>query len=208
MLNFTMEKIMKKFFLLAVLILFPAASFANFDIGAKIGYTATKFSTDASQISSDFSGGFQIGAFARFGGTFFLQPELMYSVDGGKLGINVNNQTPTYDINQKAIDLGVLLGLKIIDGGIIGVNLQAGAFASILTDKGITDALDDAHKADFESLNYGIKFGAGAELGNFTLDLRYIMGLNDVYKSGEGFTNFDMKKSKVEVTLGIKFLSF
>lgn len=208
MLNNKMEKIMKKYFLLAVLILIPAATFAKFDIGAKLGYTATKFSAEASEISSDFTSGFQIGAFARFGGKLFLQPELMYSIDGGKLGINVNNQTPTYDVNQKAIDLGVLLGIQVIDGGIVGINIQAGGFASILTDKGISETLDVAQKADFESLNYGIKIGAGAELGNFTLDLRYIMGLNDVYKSGEGFQNYDISKSKVEVTLGIKFLSF
>lgn len=208
MFNNSLNYDMKRFFLIALLAIFPVTTFANFDIGAKIGYTATKFSTDASQISSDFSSGFQIGAFARFGGKLFLQPELMYSIDGGKLGINLNNQSPTYDVNQKAIDLGALLGLKIIDGGLLGVNLQAGAFASILTDKGISDALNEAQKADFETLNYGIKFGAGAELGNFTLDLRYIMGLNDVYKSGEGFQNFDMKKSKIEVTLGLKLLSF
>lgn len=197
---------MKRLFLIVLLVIVPVATFANFDIGAKIGYTATKFSTDASQISSDFSSGFQIGAFARFGDKFFLQPELMYSIDGGKLGVNVGNQTPTYDVNQKAIDLGALLGLKIIDGGVVGLNVQAGAFASILTDKGITDAFQETLDGDFESLNYGIKFGAGAELGNFTLDLRYIMGLNDVYKNGD--VNFDMKKSKIEVTLGLKLLSF
>lgn len=199
---------MKRIFVLMIFALMPIVSYANFDIGGKIGYTATKFTTDVSTISSDFTSGFQIGAFARFGSKFFIQPELMYSIDGGKLNYNIGATTPSYDVNQKAIDLGALLGFKLVDGAVFGVNIQAGAFASILTDKGITDAFQETLDGDFESLNYGIKFGAGAELGNFTLDLRYIMGLNDVYKSGEGFQNFDMTKSKIEVTLGLKLLSF
>ena len=199
---------MKRLLLIALLVISPITTFANFDLGAKIGFTATKFSTDYDAISSDFTSGFQVGAFARFGGKLFIQPELMYSIDGGKLNYTVGAQTPTYDVNQKAIDFGALIGYKLIDGGLLGVNLQAGAFASILTDKGITDAFQETLDGDFEDLYYGIKFGAGAELGNFTLDLRYILGLNDVYKSGEGFQSIDMKKSKVEVTLGLKLFSF
>lgn len=195
---------MKKLVLLIVLMAVPAISFAKLDIGAKIGYNASKFSTDFDQISSDFKSGFQIGAFGRIGDSFFLQPELLYSIYGSKLNYN----SSSYNVDQNSIDIGLLLGLSIINGDIISINLQAGPFASILTSKGLFQVPGEITNSEFEDFNWGVKFGAGLDLSNLTLELRYLLGMSDVYKTGSGFQEIDMKNSKIEVAVGIKLLSF
>ena len=195
---------MKKLVLLIVLMAVPAISFAKLDIGAKIGYNASKFSTDFDKISSDSKSGFQIGAFGRLGDKFFLQPELLYSIYGSKLNYNSNS----YDVDQNSIDIGLLLGLSIINGDIISINLQAGPFASILTSKGLFQVPGEITNSEFENFNWGVKFGAGLDLSNLTLELRYLLGMSDVYKTGSGFQEIDMKNSKIEVAVGIKLLSF
>ncbi|HRP02456.1 MAG TPA: porin family protein [Candidatus Kapabacteria bacterium] len=199
---------MKKLCFLLVFILLPASTYANFDLGVKLGYTATKFSTQDTAISSGFKNGFEFGAFARFGKVIFIQPELMYSIDGGKLDFTEHNNTNTYEVKQKSVDIAVLLGWKFMNGEAFAASLQAGVFGSFLTDKGVEDALNDAYQLEFKDMIYGVKFGVGAEVGNFTVDLRYIKGLNDIYKSGEGFQSFDLSKSKIEFTVGLKLLSF
>ncbi len=199
---------MKKTILLIILTMFPVVSMANFDIGAKAGYTASKFNTNESDISSDLKSGLEVGAFMRIGDTFFIQTELMYSLDGGKLNINSNNTFTNYKVNQRSLDLGALLGFKIINNQIFSINIQGGVFASYLTDKGIDDALNEIQGRDFKNFIYGAKLGIGADLSNFSLDIRYVAGLNDIYQAQSGFQDFDIKKSKIEVAIGLKLLSF
>jgi len=189
-------------------LLIPTFTFAKFDIGVKLGYTASKFNTDYDQISADFRSGFQFGVFGRLGGDLYLQPEVIYSIDGGRLNYNYQNQTVTPTLDQKSIDFCLLAGFSIINGSVMNLNIHGGMFASIFTDKGILEVPGELEQGNFESMYYGAKLGVGADLGNFTFELRYIMGLNDIYKADTGFQEFDMKKTKVELSVGLKLFSF
>lgn len=202
---------MKKFLLLiSIIYLLPTLSFAEFDLGVKVGYSASKFSTDAEQFSTDFKNGFAVGAFGKLGyGIFFLQPELIYSIDGSKITYKYDGQTITPTITQNSIDLALLAGINLTKSeSLFQLNLQGGLFTSIVTDKGLSDLPDVLAGTDFKNLVYGIKLGVGAEFSNIVFHLRYITGLNNIYKDGIGLQNVDMKNVKIEFAVGIKLLSF
>jgi hypothetical protein len=199
---------MKKFLLIILILLAPAtAAFSKLDLGLKAGYNASKLSTDNSEISSSFRSGFVFGAFARIGERFFLQPELLYSQNGGEFSstIQVQGQQANIvsDFKQSSFDLCLLAGYHIIDTETLKVNGQAGLVASIMTDKGAWN-LDPVMTTDFQNVNWALKFGAGVDFSNLSLDVRYLLGLNNVNSTSQ----LEMKNSRVEVTLGLKILSF
>ena len=196
---------MTKFLLIVIILLAPAtAAFSKFDLGLKAGYNASQLSTDNSAITSGFRSGFLFGAYARIGERFFLQPELLYSSNGGEFSSTVNGIPNTKtDFSQSAFDLCLLAGYNIIDAETFKINGQAGFVASIMTDKGAFN-LDPVIKTDFQNVNWEFKFGAGVDFSNLSLDVRYILGLNNVNSTSD----IDMKNSRVEVTLGLRILSF
>jgi hypothetical protein len=195
---------MKKFILIIVIFLVPLSSaFSEFGLGIKAGYNASKFSTDKSEISSGFSNGFLFGAYARIGETLFFQPELLYSIHGGTFSSTIQTVPSPPDLNQASFDLCAMAGYYLIDAKAFKLNAQAGLVASIMTDKGAWN-IDPVTTTDFQNVNWSLKFGAGADFSNLSLDIRYLLGLNNVNSSSQ----FEMKNSRVEVTLGLRFLSF
>jgi hypothetical protein len=193
---------MKKFILVVIILLAPlTAALSKLDLGLKVGYNASKLSTDNSDISSGFRSGFLFGAFARVGERFFLQPELLYSANGGEFSSTINGTNSTKDFKQSSFDLGILAGYHLINTEVLKVNGQAGLVAAIMTDKG---AWDLAPVTDFQSVNWALKFGAGVDFSNLSLDIRYLLGLNNVNSTSQ----LDMRNSRVEVTIGLRILSF
>lgn len=190
---------MKKILLLLTMsFILTANSFAEFSIGPKIGYTATRLSINEDEISSSFRSSFQYGVFARIGDKFFLQPELMITQKGGFL----NYENVNYDKTLQTVDIAALLGMNIFDGEFGNVNLQIGPVASIFTDKGVFEIDDVLKTSEVDDFMWALQFGVGLDIMLFTLDVRYEMGLNSIY-SGE----YDIKNSLIQVTLGFKLFS-
>lgn len=188
---------MKKIILL-ILILNTYASFASFDLGAKIGYSASKFTSVNSNLATNFLNGFQIGLLFRYGNTIYIQPEIIYSIDGSKIK---PNYSPEKDVNQKSIDLGAYLGFKIISNDIFKINVHTGPFFSIYTDKGLADVPSEIMNASSEGIDYGLKVGAGIDFGNIFLEMRYFAGSNIILNSEFGDMIF--KKAKFELGIGL-----
>jgi len=197
---------MKKLFFFVLIFLSAELTFGQFTIGIKVGYDASKLSTNMDTITSNFKSGFQVGAFARIGKRLFLQPELYYTTQGGVFTSNISDWQQNIKIGS--MDVPVLIGFKLLKGDFINVRLMAGPMASFVVNKSISDAGGVAgpiETADLNSVNWAIQAGAGLDVWKFTLDVRYQVGLNQLIKSVENYT-FDSYNNVWNVSLGFKIL--
>lgn len=195
---------MKKLLMIIIFAIIPVIAYSQFNLGPKIGYNATTMKTDISEIKTDFQSGLQLGVFARFGGSWYVQPEIMYTQKGSIITI----QDVDGSVKFNTVDIPIILGYKIINTPQLGVSLQAGPVASILTDKGIQDIGDVVKSAEYETLNWAVQAGIGVDLLMFTIDLRYEAGLNEVMKINQNDINsdFSLKNSRISLTVGWKLL--
>ncbi|MFH1161650.1 MAG: porin family protein [bacterium] len=175
---------MKKTFLILSLVLTSALVFGQFTIGPKVGYNASKLSTNLDTVKSNFRSGFQFGVFARIGKRVYVQPELYYTTQGGVFESNLNNWKQTVKLGS--LDVPVLVGFKLINNDNLNLRILAGPMASFVVNKtvadtpgGITGPIEDA---DINDINWAIQAGAGIDLWFLTFDIRYQIGLNNLIK--------------------------
>ena len=197
---------MKKYIILSLLLLSSAIVFGQFTVGPKVGYNASKFSTDLDTITSNFKSGFQIGVFVRIGKKFYLQPELYYSTQGGVFESNTTDWQQKVSIGS--LDLPLLVGFKLLNTKAVNLRILAGPLASFVVNKSVKDAggvLGPIENADINSINWAVQLGAGLDVLFFTLDVRYQIGLNNMIKEIENST-INSKNSVWVVSLGFKIL--
>ncbi len=197
---------MKKYIILSLLLLSSAIVFGQFTVGPKVGYNASKFSTDLDTITSNFKSGFQIGVFVRIGKKFYLQPELYYSTQGGVFESNTTDWQQKVSIGS--LDLPLLVGFKLLNTKAVNLRILAGPLASFVVNKSVKDAggvLGPIENADINSINWAVQLGAGLDVLFFTLDVRYQIGLNNMIKEIENAT-INSKNSVWVVSLGFKIL--
>ncbi|GLU55629.1 porin family protein [Dyadobacter frigoris] len=153
------------------------------------------------------------GVWMRFGKTIFVQPEVLVSTKGGSFQIIPDGSTTaqTVKIKYSNIDVPILIGLK---GGPIRV--LAGPLFSFRV--GDNQKLSDAFKqyssnrdGALSNAVVGYQFGAGLDLGSFSLDVRKegtftdlaTFKLNNKPIDGNSAT-VRQKITSWQVTLGIK----
>ena len=150
--------------------------------------------------------GFVVGGFAKFGipdSPLSIQPEVMYSQQGGKVDNN--------EIRIDYLQVPVLFKLAMSQGGTVEPNLFAGPYAGLrilAEQEGGTGGLFGGStniENQTEQVDYGLSFGGGIdiEVGNsiFTMDARYNLGLADA------FTDRDGKHRVFAITFGISLPS-
>ena len=202
---------MKKLFLISIFLLTALYTFAEFTVGIKVGYNASKLSLNPDTITSNFKSGFNAGAFVRFGKRLYIQPELYYTSQGGVFSSNL------YDWKQNiklgSLDVPVLVGFKIINNDNLNLRILAGPMASFIVNKSISEAggiTGPITDADINSVNWAIQAGAGVDVWKFTLDVRYQFGLSkvisDIQKANGTTTAFNSYNNVWVVSLGFKIL--
>jgi len=218
---------MKKIILIAVIGLFAGFSYGQLGFGIKGAITMSKLSTDIKDYDEALKAGYQLGAFVRLGKKLHLQPEMYFTAKTGKFEfdytrINPNDTsvTITSAVSQKmklsTIDIPILVGLQIAKLPTLKIRLQAGPVASIVVNKKFNvqfdgiDQEDDASpiiKDDFSNVNWAAQFGAGIDFLFLTADIRYELGLNNIYKAPENTTEDPtMKNNLFFVSVGWKIL--
>lgn len=201
---------MKKFIASFVLILASTALMAQFNIGPKIGYTASKLSTDGGDIKEDMKSTLHFGAFARLGTKTYLQPELLFMTKGTKFGYSLADGVKQ-DVKLNTIDIPVLVGFRLLDLKLANVRAMAGPVASLVINKdvdNVADLDDELMESDLKDANWGFQVGVGADVLSLTLDIRYEIGLSNMF-DGEQTSSFntdDIKNNTFLVTLGWKIL--
>ena len=195
---------MKRILFIAVLIIAGMQGYAQFDLGIKVGYATSKLSTDIDDITEDAKNNFQVGAFARLGKRFYVQPELYYGTSGGTFQLTGTDEEQNIKFQNLSIPL--LLGFKIINGEKINLRIMAGPTANFIVSKKFSgdEIIQSVEDADFKNTAWGLDAGVGVDLLFLALDVRYEWGLNDIYQPP---TNDGTVKSNVFiVSLGFKIL--
>lgn len=195
---------MRKLFLLSVFLLSATLVFAEFTVGIKVGYNASKLSTSLDTISTSFKSGFQVGAFVRIGKRVYFQPEVYYTTQGGVFSSNLSDWKQ--NIKLGSLDVPALIGFKIINHDKLNLRILAGPVASFIVNKTIEEAegvINPITSADINSVNWYIQAGAGLDLWKFTLDVRYQIGLNQLIKDVQN-VSYNTHNNVWVVSLGFK----
>ena len=132
---------------------------------------------------------------------FYLRPELVYTNLENEL-LYKESQTTSY--NFQKVDIPVLIGKKFFGIG----NVFAGpSFQYILNSD---FSLNDIENVDTDGFTVGLQVGAGIELNNLGIDVRWERGLNTVEStflnvSTNTNVTFDTRVNQIIIGLSYKF---
>jgi len=141
------------------------------NIGTKIGLNSYSINNDT---GSDFDSklGIHAGIFGHIhlSRQLGLQPELVYSMQGGKSG--------STNFNLDYINVPILLQYMFDNGFRIQAGPQAGFLVRAKAENGSSQDVKD----DFKTIDAGLSFGASYIHTNsgFGIDARYNLGLTDI----------------------------
>ena len=144
--------------------------------------------------------GFHIGGFFehKISEKFSIQPELLFSTQGGKLSYNEDFLTPANPLDPSIRDIEIKSSLYyinvpitfkyyLIDKFTIEFGPQVGFLVSSNIKNSSTVLI---YKNDYKSLDYGLNFGAGYVVtNNISIGIRYNMGLNNISNSSTEIKN-------------------
>ena len=198
---------MKKLFLLAGLLLSTSiaalAQLPSFTGGIKGGVNYSELTSKEDLTDANSILGYQFGVWTRLGGAgIYLQPELYLGSKGGESPIVINGGTETEvngEVKFTTLDLPILLGTKFGPNK-LNFRLMAGPVISFIVDEKTTT--DEAYEKlqDYKDQALGLQAGAGVDVGNISVDLRYEAGLSNLSKSEK----YDQKQNLFHLSLGLK----
>ena len=156
--------------------------------------------------------GFHIGGFVdvKISEKFSIQPELLYSTQGSKFNMVVNDGNTDYNtentIKLAYINIPVMFKYYATEK----FSLEAGPQIGFLTNSEIEvnvlgQSVTQDAKELFESIDFGLNLGAGYDITkNISAGIRYNFGLVNVAKTEAG-SNDSIKNNVFSISVGYKF---
>lgn len=210
---------MKKTFLIIILGLISAgATFAQFEVGLRLGMSSQNVNTKELTLQSttlnglkislgEASYGYQFGLFTQVKfGSFTIGPEIILNSNSYEYKLQEFNEdggvTKIISDSYQYLDVPILFGLKL--GPLRAyagpeVHYFVNSFSNLASENGFSEQID--------KLNYGVIAGAGLNVGKLRLDLRYEMNFNNfedhILFNGQGI-DFNTDDSRVTFSLGYK----
>jgi hypothetical protein len=149
---------------------------------------------------------------APLGEIFAIQPELLWSSKGTRIGSYQNipfTQDGQVRFNLNYVELPVLASLTLGP-----VSIQAGPYVAYLFNANVknlkedltTSGAVDLDRKDFNSTDFGLAGGLALDIKGFQLGARYNYGLREIGKSDiAGQITRNAKNSVAQVFVGIGF---
>lgn len=152
-----------------------SAQTTNLDLGIKAGVNYGTLPSNVKELSNEAGKmGFNIGAFARIGNTFYFQPEVNFSTFKSEYTFSSEKYQPKF--NQ--IDVPLMVGYNILGNDSFKFRVSVGP------DLTYTLNTPDAPPANtYQDFNIGTVLNAGMDIGLFTIDARYNRGLTELNKN-------------------------
>lgn len=187
-----------------------------FSLGAKVGFNSSKMITEitnVTDIKNHVKTGLLAGAFIRINlSALYLQPEIYFAKKGGDFQSTTipqfQNKVFTQQTVLNTIDIPLLVGVKLINLNVVNLRIMAGPVISFVTSKDISNQVDNVSSGslalattDYKNSIWSIQAGIGIDVLNFTFDVRYEWGLNNI--SDNPLMN--TKTKLLNVSLGFKF---
>lgn len=202
-------------FTLALLAAFQLAN-AQFDLGPKVGFTASTLTVNQDSIESGFRNNLLFGAFARFGDKVHIQPEIIWYTKGTVFKpVELNSLLPVeQEITLSGIEIPLQLGIKLLDLEVVNLRVFGGPSANFIVDKQIETTQGSSYtnpikESDIKDVHWGLKLGAGLDILMFAVDVKYSLGLNNIIGTvniGGNPVQFDSRSQAFEVSIGWKIL--
>ncbi|MBP0904066.1 porin family protein [Mariniflexile gromovii] len=196
--------------------------------GIKAGVNMSTLKTDLNEEKYLF--GYHVGGLAeiKFSEKFLLQPELLYSLLGGKIedSFSFDDEGTTFSMDYKEdvklayLQLPIMLKYHVAKNLNMEVGPQIGYLLSAKSDyevkmkfddEDMTDSGSEKIKDQVKSLNFGLNFGLGYEFNNkMFIQGRYHLGLSDINDSEtsldeESIDRGSIKNNSFQVSVGFKF---
>lgn len=206
---------MKKIIISFVVLFIAASSYAQFHIGPQIGYTASNLSIDKDSITNSLKNNFVAGVFVRFGKKIYVQPEINWLTQGSVFKYpSWGNYSPIeQNIKLNTIQVPLNIGWRIINLKVVNLRLFAGAAANFIVNTTINNTGGDGNydllpsEDDFHNIAWQWDAGVGVDVLMFTLDIKYMGGINNILKDFSYDNGTLTSKSNLfMVTLGWKIL--
>ena len=194
---------MKKYLLSAALLIAVCISAkAQFSLGIKGGVNFSKI--DADNVKESSVTGYQAGLFARFGNTFYIQPEAYLNSTGGKFDFSSTNTSTSESgkVTFTNLTVPVLLGHSFGSKD-LNFRLMVGPeYTYVLSksqsfDDNVNGALQDFGR--YKNSTIGFQAGGGVDIGPITADIRYQGGLTKIN------SNFGQTQNLWALSVGFKF---
>ncbi len=218
----------KQIFLLLILATTSLTASAQLPlhVGVKVGLNTTSLASATQNISPSTALGFVGGGFARIVlGGFLIQPELLFSQQNTKFDINsavpqigsngiiVNG---TYNVQATNLDIPIMVGWQFANMKILKARIMGGPVAMWnLSSSGLDGLVNPgpgqsapSSKDYIRAAQWGVTAGAGIDLWNVTLDVRYQIGLSALYDLGKsGVSSFGAPNTGFfQTTIGFKII--
>lgn len=194
--------------IISILVLFVATSLsAQSGFGVKGGLTYNaddglfKSVDQAYQSKGEGSMGYNIGVYKRIALTgLYVQPEVMYVNYKSKFEDSARKD---YEVTYKRIDVPVSVGTTVLKMGYV----QAGPVLSYYFDDKID--VNELSNVKQDEIALAFQLGAGVELNNLSLNLRYDFPLGDRETEWVRDNDFDFNTEStpklLHVSLGYRF---
>lgn len=205
---------MKKIILTAIAILafgLTNAQKAQFGIKGGLNVANQNYSVDGFPSPSSIIG-FHIGGFVdiKFSDKFSIQPELLYSTQGSKFNLTVNNNGTDYNTDNvfklQYVNIPVMFKYYVVEKFSLEAGPQIGFLTSSKMETTVLGQTVSQNAKDFfESVDFGLNLGAGYEFTKkISAGVRYNFGLANVAKTDSG-SNDKVTNGVFLVSLGYKF---
>ena len=186
----------------------------NSRLGIKGGFNVTNLIANNTE-SSDIKLGINGGVFLRvaISDLFSFQPELIYTMKGGKLEYN-NFVNGTAKISMNYLEVPLLAVLNITEN----INLQGGIYLASLSDVRVKNKGDigsynfeeELNKDNFKSFDYGLACGIGGDFDRLSVGIRYDYGVRSIGDKktfgGQTYRFPDARNSAFQIYLGLSIL--
>lgn len=204
---------MKKIILVSCIIIAASvtamAQLPNFAFGIKGGANYSKLKTEDDLTDENSIMGYHVGIFTRLGAAgLYLQPELYLGSKGNNFikieDTSKNEVQASGKVRFTTLDLPLLIGTKIGPGK-LNLRFMGGPVVSFVINE--NTSFDSAYQnisdfGNYKKQNWAYQAGAGVDVGNLTVDLRYEGGLSNISRSNE----YNQKQNLFHLSLGIKLL--
>jgi len=180
--------------ILAVIALVLSTTYAQAQtrFGIKGGLNFSTFSISGNGLNGSFSPdsktGFNLGVISEIplATDFYLQPGLLFSTKGFKVGSDMSESTNNLEIPINALYKLNAGSIKVLGfaGPYIGYALSG-------TDKesGVsTDIKFSGNNKEMNAFDLGLNFGAGVEISSFQITVQYGLGLTNLAANSNGGT--------------------
>lgn len=188
-----------KQFLLSLVLLAALSSSAQVTYGPKLGLNFSKITFSSNQHKGSFKAGAFFGGYLNYAvnNNFSVQPELYYSMEGGKDKSNLSSSSGV--INSGFLHLPVLLKYTAASGFFGEAGPQLGF---LLSNKEKWNGTKVDIKEYYKSIEFRFPIGVGYKFSNaVSADLRYSAGFSAINKDA---VNGGKLKNKV-FSLGLQY---